>query len=460
MFATFKKHPEKAIIILVLLVLLPAFFIVQHFWPMSARFSTAHVASEHGIFDIHHWQENGAQVAFVPLPELPIVDITILFPAGSAFDNEQHGLAFLTAQMIGEDTDTQDAQNIHEAFENVGSKFSTEVTRDYSAVYLRTLSDHSSLTPSIDMLKQLLETTTFKEATFQREKNRLLAAIQLRDQSPGNLAQIDFYEAAYGEHPYAHPIMGTQDTIQALTTQDLDKFFSSYYARNYAVIAISGDISLRQAQNIANDLLEGLPLGIASTQIPLVPTPQAKKDHVTFPSTQTHILLGMPAMAKGNPDFFAFSVGNHILGVSPLVSRLFSVVREQEGLAYNIASYLVTLKQPGPFVVNLQTRGNEAKKALDLAQKTLEQYIQQGPTEDEIKNAKANINGSFALGIGSNEAIVNLVAMMAFYGLPWDYYQTYRDNINAVTKEDIQRVLREYLPLSEFVQVSVGEHAP
>ncbi len=460
MLPWFKKHPEKVIIGFILVILLPAILVAQHFWPHDGATKSTRVSTEQGLFEIHYWQENGATIAFVPLPELPIVDIHVLFPAGSAYDKETPGLAYLTAQMIGEGTKTQDAQSIYETFENVGAQFSASASRDYAALSLRTLSDNKPLETSMEMLRHLLAETTFEASNFARERNRLLAAIKMREQSAGDMASQAFFEEAYAGHPYATPVTGTQDAVEALTAADLENFFRSYYTKNNAVIAISGDISLHQARKIASDLLEELPIGLADTQIPLVPRAQAKKEHIKFPSTQTHILFGMPAMAKGNPDFFAFSVGNHVLGANPLVSQLFNIVRDQHGLAYSVGSHLITLKQPGPFIINLQTRGNEAKKAMALVEKTLDAYMKNGPSKEEIKDAKANINGRFALGLGSNQAITSHIAMLAFYNLPWDYYETYQDNINAVTKDDIERVFKKYLSVNDFVQVSVGEHAP
>jgi zinc protease len=454
-----KKHPANAIIVFVLIVLLPVFIITQHYWPHVSS-KTSRLSSEQGFFDINHWQEKGATVTFVELPELPIVDIQLLFPAGSAFDKDKPGLAYLTAQMIGENTKKLDAQEIFEAFENVGAQFAASANRDYAVVSLRSLSDSKSLDASLAMLQQLLAETVFDEDAFKREQNRLLAAIKMREQSPAKVAAEHFYKGIYGDHPYAHPICGLQDSVEALNAADLENFYSSYYAQNLAVVSIAGDLSQRKARKIASDLLKGLPTGVSNTQIPEVQLPKANSQHVKFPSEQTHIFYGMPAMAKNNPDFYAFTVGNHILGGNPLVSQLFNVVREDHGLAYYVGSQLVTYKQLGPFYINLQTRGSEAKKAMKLVEKTLEKYMKNGPGEKEITDAKANINGRFALGLGSNSAINDLVAMLAFYKLPWDYHEQYKSKIDAVSKDDIRRVFNEYLKTADFVQVSVGEHAP
>lgn len=457
MTAWLTKHSPKILLLLCIVLLVPVLFITQHFYEKASLPKT--LQTQQGMFKVDHWTtENGAKVVFVELPELPMLDIRVLFYAGSAYDGDKFGLANMTSQLMGLNTSTLDTQTIHETFESAGSIFNSFASRDMSGVELRTLTETKHLKQSLDMFNTLLKDTVFDETTFKREQERMLTALTLQKQSPADLAQLAFFKAIYGEHPYAHPVMGDETTVSALTPQDLEAFFKAHYVEANAVIAIVGDVDLEEAHRIATEINASLPKGVKAPPVPALTPTTASQEHITFPSSQTHILMGAPSIAKGNPDYYALTVGNNILGEAPLKSDLAQEVREKNGLAYSVGSYISTLEQPGPFLISLQTRGEETQKALKLVNKTVDTFLSTGPTDAQIKDAKENINGRFLLGLASNSAIVNHVATVAFYDLPWDYQDTFVENINAVTPEAIHAAFQKYVKPETFAQVTVGEH--
>ena len=167
--------------------------------------------------------------------------------------------------------------------------------------------------------------------------------------------------------------------------------------------------------------------------------------------------MGQPGMQRGDPDYFVLYVGNHILGGSGLVSQLSEEVREKRGLSYSVYSYFSPMRRNGPFLVGAQTQNSKVQQAIDVMRATLRNYIDQGPTQDELDAAKQNITGGFPLRISSNSRIVEYLAMMGFYRLPLDYLDRFVERVNAVTREQIHEAFQRRLNLDRFVTVVVGD---
>ncbi|MFI4955614.1 MAG: M16 family metallopeptidase [Gammaproteobacteria bacterium] len=442
-------------ILAVVIICVVTYFFMMRGWELSS-FMKAELHAQKGMIPIHSEKlDNGATIAIVPLTELPMVDILLWFDAGSARDGAQWGVSNLTARLIGEDTTTLSAQKIHDAFESVGAQFDANSSRDVFAIHLRTLSDGSALDPSTQMLETLLHETAFKPDTVAREKSRVLADIQSKLDSPGQTTADTFFMKAYGDHPYAHPVTGVTQTVTPLTADNLQAFYQQQIVQSRATVVIVGDISPRAGSKLAKRLLAALPVGTPAAPLSQ-PVLQAQSTHkITFASTQTHLMFGLPAIEKGNPDFYSLTLGNTILG-GPFTSRLFSVVREKEGLAYNVSSQLMPLRVPGPFLVYLQTRTSEAAKALEISRATLANFMSIGPTEEELAAAKKNVNGTFLLSLSGNSAIASHVATLGFYGLPWDYADQFQAKINAVKREEVITAFQKYIHPNHLTEIVLG----
>jgi zinc protease len=161
-------------------------------------------------------------------------------------------------------------------------------------------------------------------------------------------------------------------------------------------------------------------------------------------------------MRRGDPDYFALYVGNHIFGGSGLVSLLAEEVREKRGLSYSVYSFFSPMRADGPFLMGAQTKNDQAQLALDVMRNSLRDYIQRGPTDAELKASKQNITGGFPLNIASNGKIVEYISMIGFYKLPLDHLDTFVSKINAVTKEQIKDAFKRRVHPDKFVTVVVG----
>ena len=407
---------------------------------------------------IQHWQsDTGANIFFVQAPELPIVDLQIIFDAGSARDDGHAGLAKLTSSLLAEGAAGLSADQINQAFDDLGALYGSDTGYDFSLLSLRSLADAKVLTRSLQNLVYVLTEPDFPESAFIRQKQRTLVQIRNKQQSPSALAKDALYAEIFQYHPYALPNVGTEASVEKLQLGEVVDFYRRFYVARNATVAIVGDLSPARARRIAEKLLKNLPPGKKPKPLPAVPlVAQAKTVYLHHPSTQTHILLGGQGVKRGDPDYFPLYVGNHVLGGSGMVSRLFSEIREQRGLSYSVHSYFLPMRKTGPFTASLQTRADQAEAALALLRQNLETYIEQGPTEAELAAAKKNIIGGFPLRLDSNKKIISYIGMIGFYKLPLDYLETFASKINAVTTRSIREAFKRRLLPDKFITIIVG----
>ncbi|OAI06135.1 M16 family metallopeptidase [Methylomonas methanica] len=407
---------------------------------------------------IENWQTpQGSRVYYVRTAGLPMVDVRVVFDAGSARDEAQFGVAALTSALLDSGAGELSADDIAQRFESVGANYSAGVSEDMAWLAVRTLTEKALFDKALATFETVLSKPAFNQADFEREKARTLAGLKHREESPGELAGIAFNKALYGDHPYAHPESGVVETVAGFSADDLKSFYQKYYVAANAMVVIVGDVSREQAEQTANQLLSKLPVGSKPAEIPAVTMPgKASKQHIEFPSTQTHVLVGLPGTYRKDPDYFALYVGNHILGGGSMVSRLFEEVREKRGLAYGAYSVFAPMYRQGPFMMSLQTRNDQTEQALDVLLKTFNEFLDKGPNDKELTAAKQNITGGFAMRFDTNSKLTDYVAMIGFYQQPLDYLETFQSNVEAISIEQIKDAFKRRVKPELLQTVTVG----
>lgn len=407
---------------------------------------------------IQQWQTgNGARVYFVAAPELPMVDLRIVFDGAGARDGNLPGLALLTNGLLEEGAGKLNADQIADRFANTGASFGSSSHRDMAVINLRSLTQPELLDSAVATLATLVTQPTFPQPALDRERNRLLVALQAKKQSPDALTDEAFFHAVYGGHPYANDASGTEAAVKKIKRQDLVAHHKRYYVGRNAIVAIVGAIDRQQAEALAETIVGKLPAGEHAPAIPAVaPLKAAQLVKREFPSSQTHIQVGQPVLTRNDPDYFPLHVGNYILGGGGFTSRLTAEIREKRGLSYSTYSYFAPMRQSGPFIMGLQTRNDQAGEALRLLNETLKNFIDNGPTEEELKAAKQNLTGGFALSLDSNSKIIDNIAAIGFYQLPLNYLDNYTARIEAVTLEQIRDAFKRRLQPENMVTVMVG----
>ena len=409
--------------------------------------------------DIQNWTTpQGARVYFVENHDLPLLDISVDFDAGSARDGrEQSGLASLTRQLMSLGAGPYSEREIAERFADVGADLGDHLDADRAGFTLRTLSGKEERDQSVGLLAAILSAPRFEADIVEREKARVIAGLKEAATQPEYIGARAFKAAIYGDHPYARGDGGEVDAVARIRRDDLAAFHRDYYRAHNLSIAVMGDISRADAEALAERLASGLPPGAAASPLPPVKTTaQGHVQILPHPATQSHLFLGLPGLKREDADYFPLYVGNYVLGGGGFDSRLTKSIREQKGLAYSVYSYFMPMRELGPFQIGLQTRREQTDAAVDSARAELERYLKEGPSEAELTQAKNNLVGGFPMRIDSNKKILEYLAMIGFYRLPPDWLDRYISRVEAVSRDDILRAFRARVLPAAIDTVIVG----
>jgi zinc protease len=406
---------------------------------------------------IESWQTaNGARVLFVAAPELPMVDVRIVFDAGSARDGERPGLASLTNELLTEGAGPWSADELAARVESVGASLGSDSLRDMAFVSVRSLTEPKALDVAVETLAAIVAAPRFEAGAIERVRNARLVSLRQQEQSAGSVASKAFYRTLYGDHPYATDPDGTAESVSAVTREALQEFHRRYYVASNAVVAIVGALDRAQAEALAQRVMAGVQAGERPATV-AQPRPPAPGEHpVTFPSTQTHIYLGQLGISRHDPDYFALLVGNHVLGSSGLVSLLGEEVRNKRGLSYSVYSGLLPMRQAGPFMAVAQTKNSQTAEAMTVIRQTIADFVANGPTAKQLDEARRNLTGGFPLRIASNGKIVEQLAVIGFYDYPLDWLDTYVAKVDAVTVEQVRDAFRRRIDPNGMIAVVVG----
>ena len=407
--------------------------------------------------NIQTWRTTeGAKVLFVSAPELPMFDLRVTFAAGSSHDGQQLGVAMLTNAMLNEGIAGKDVTQIAEGFENLGAEFGNGAYRDMAVVSLRSLSAPEQRTPALALFSEVIGRPTFPEESLARIQNQLLAGFEQQKQNPGKLASLALFEHLYGSHPYAHASEGNAQSIPAIDSTALRAFHARAYSAGNAVIALVGDLSRSEAEAIAKQVSNALPQGPAIAKLVQAEPPKAARQHIEFPSAQTTLMLAQLGIDRQDPDYPALYLGNQILGGGGFGTRLMEEVREKRGLTYGVYSGFSPMQARGPFMINLQTRAELSEGTLQLVQDILRQYLAEGPTQQELDNAKRETAGSFPMSTASNADIVGQLGAIGFYDLPLTQLEDFMAQVQAQTVDSVKAALQKHLSAEDLLIVSAG----
>ena len=417
------------------------------------------LSAEAGV-KIQQWQTaTGAEVYFVENHDLPIVDLSVNFSAGSVRDTaEKSGLAGVTRYLMALGAAGMSDEVIANKMADIGAILGGEFNSDRATFKLRTLSNAREQTQALDVFVKVLQKPDFPQAVLDREKARIIAGLQESATQPESIANNAFMAALYGKHPYSLDESGEVETISKINREDLQAFYAKHYGAKGSVIAMMGDLTREQANQIAENISGNLPKASSLEPIASVTLPtQAIEQRIAHPASQSHILLGYPGIKRGDADLFPLYVGNYILGGGGFVSRLTEEVREKRGLVYSVYSYFMPMAELGPFEIGLQTKKEQADVALNLVRETFDKFLKDGVTEKELTAAKANIIGGFPMRIDSNAKILDYLAMIGFYHLPLNYLDEYNNNVDKVTVAQIKETFNRRLKPENFVTIVVGD---
>ena len=387
---------------------------------------------------------------------LPFVTFQLLIDSGSRRDpSGEEGLAHLAAKGLLLGTSKHTVTTINEDLDFMGASLNSSSGRDYATLSLRVLK--KDVDKGFDLFMEALTQPTFPEEEIRREAEKILAAIQSSEDQPEEVAEREFQENLFLTSPYGHPVEGTRESLPRLTREAVLRFYRTYYHPNNAILTIVGDVTGEEVKAKLVPRLERWSMGeIPKESFHTTFAKEPKTVKTNRPITQANIILGHAGVKRENPDFYALTVMNYILGGGGFSSRLMAEIRNKRGLAYSVASFFDPGKYPGSFQIILQTKNASAREAISLALQQMELIKRETVSEKELEGAKKYLVGSFPMRFDTQAKLVSFLSQVEYYGLGGDYPNQYPSLINSVTKEEVLRVAKKYLHPENYILVIVA----
>ncbi|HEX5647202.1 MAG TPA: pitrilysin family protein [Nitrospira sp.] len=400
---------------------------------------------------------NGITVVVLEQHFLPIVEIHALIKAGSAQDPpDKAGLANLTASLLDEGTTARSSKQLAEQIDFIGGSIEVKAGEDFTTASARILKKDVDL--GFTLLADILLHPAFPKQEFDRVRSQILGELVSDNDDPGQVAMKAFNQLVFANHPYRWPVNGTEDTLNKMTLADVQNFYTKEYLPNQTILTVVGDITMEQATTLVQTHFGSWKKGTPPSRSPKKPAMIDKKtvQLIEKDLTQSTIMLGHGGISRTNPDFYAVTVMNHVLGAGGFSSRLMDSIRDKQGLAYGIMSHYDARAMPGSFWINLQTKTETTNQAIAGVIAEIKGLRETPVTDQELAEAKSFLMGSFPLRLDSTAKLAGVLAQVEFFGLGFEYFSQYPKWIERVTKEDVQRVAKQYLNPHHYALVVVG----
>jgi zinc protease len=400
---------------------------------------------------------NGLQVVAVSHHEQPAVSLRLLVRAGGALDPaDKAGVASLAAAVLDQGTSTRSAEQIAATIDSIGGIMGSGSGTDLSFIQAVVMKDSFNL--ALDLVSDIARNPAFTSEEIERQRQQMLSGLKVSYDDPEYLAGVVFDRLVYGFHPYGRPDAGTPQSIAGITREDLVTFHRTWFGPNNAILAIVGDVSSEEAFNGAERAFgKWSKLETISVRSAEPPPPTRRLVVIDRPgAVQTEIRIGHVGVARKHTDYLALDLAIKILGGEG-GNRLHRVLRSERGLTYGASADINALKNGGDIVAETDTRSQSTAEALRLIVDEFWRLQRQRVSERELADAQAYLTGSFPLTIETPSAIALQVLNAVFYGLDMEELQTFRERVNAITVDDIQRVARAYLHPDRLSIVLVGD---
>ena len=433
---------------------------------LGCLFTFGYLATAHAILPIEKLDSfKGSKGYLVQTKALPMVDIEVSIDAGDRFDpSGKSGLADMAAGLMnygvrGDQGILSEAQ-IADENADLGANIGLSVGGERAILRIRSLSRKDLRDRAVKLAAAMLSSPIYDTKIVEREKQRTITNLLEAETKPEFVLDRRFTKSIYGDYPLGNA--PTVKSVAAVNAKDLTQFHQQFYRSDRMIVSIVGDVDRTQANEIMQTLLQKIPQsGNPIAKLPELQRspvePLAQREiQIPFDSQQAHIVMGMTAVTRSNPDYFPLLVGNYILGGGGFVSRLVAEVREKRGLAYSVSSYFVPGKDTGIFRAGLQTKNDQAALALEVMSSTIAKFIADGPSPSELLAAKSNLVNGYPLRIDNNRKLLDNVSSIAWNDLPLDTMEVWTKQVEVVTLEQVRAAFQKYLAMDRMKIVVLG----
>jgi len=399
----------------------------------------------------------GIQALLVEDHSNPIIAMRIAFRGGSALDpDDMAGLANLVASTIDEGAGPYDSQAFQRRLEEFSIRLRFNASKDDFRGTLTTLSKNKE--EAFRLLRLALTEPKFDREPVNRIRSQIQAGLRNESQDPDSIAGKLLFKKLFTSHPYGNPTNGTEETVSAITLPAMRKFVTQRFARDNLIVGVTGDISTIDLQSALDQIFGALPEKAKSWRIDRAQVDTDGAIHVEDVAvSQSSILFAQSGMERSHDDFFGAYVLNYILGGGTFVSRLYNEVREKRGLAYSAYSYLSTYDHAALIIGGAGTANESVSETIQVVRDQWRDVRDNGVSEEELRNAKTYLTGSYPLRFSSSAAIANMLVGIQLENLGADYFDRRNSYVEQVTLGDVNRIAKSLLDPDSLTFIVAGQ---
>jgi zinc protease len=387
----------------------------------------------------------------------PIVDVEIAFRGGASVQPAgKGGLAHMVAGLLDEGAGPLESQAFQTRLEDLAIELSFDASKDHFRGHLKTTTENRDT--AFDLFRLALTQPRFDKEPVARIRSQILSNLARQQQSPDAVVAIDWFARQFPGHPYAVPTQGTPDSVKALTVADLRAYAKAHLARDVLIVSVVGDISPEALKPVLDTMFGALPAKAAPATVPEATlAAPGRVDIIPRDNPQSVAMFGEQGLKRDDPDWYAGYVMNYILGGGGFSSWLTEEVREKRGLAYSVYSYLEPFQHAGIIVGGVATENSRMGESLKLIRQQWQRMRDDGPTEQDVVDAKTYLIGSFPLNLESTTNVANLLVTIQVDHLGIDYLDRRTALLQAVSLDDIRRVAHRLLDPQALSVVVAGK---
>ncbi len=405
--------------------------------------------------------KNGLTVYLMEQHEVPMINVSVILPAGAIYDGDKTGLASLTATSLKHGTKNYPKSKLDEELDFVGASVNTYASKESAGLSAQFAAKDKDKILSI--IYELITAPVFDSAEFNKEKKIVLARLDQAKESPRAVISSYFDKFMYGDHVYGNIIGGTTGTVSGLTSNDIQKFYKENYIPNGSAIAIAGDFSSKEMKAAVTKLFSEWKQGKqANASIASKPIDKPAGNRVLLvnkdDAKETTFFIGAPGISRNNPDYVAIDVVNTLFG-GRFTSMLNDELRVNTGLTYGANSRFSPLKNGGTFAISTFTATKTTEPAIDKALEVLKKLHSEGVDEKSLTSAKNYVKGQFPPRYETSGELAGLMTQMFWYNFDESYINNFQKNVDGLTVEKAKDIIARYFPKDKLQFIMVGKSA-